>query len=789
MQQTLDITPHPRILRTLGEIPFDAWQCLAELIDNALDAFSSADENGILLAEKKLVISWSNDSVAAPKRLVEVLDTGPGMGLQILQNCVRAGYSGNDPIHHLGLFGMGFNIATARLAEKTLVLSTTMGSNHWEGVEIDFATMIHDQQFTVPIRTDAKPRPDMHGTKIVLSQLKDGMYRQLQGQTQQIIRILEDIYSPILSQTDVRVIVQGKELSPRQHCIWSGGRYVTRRGENIPAKVEIDHTIGEALFDLTRNRYLNPDEADEARKYEREHAALPDGIVERTKRIRGWIGIQRYSDPNDFGIDFIRNGRKILIRDKSLFTFKNPLTAAPELEYPVELGATVGGRIVGEIHVDHIPPTYQKNDFDRSDNSWYQMVSHLRGEGPILPGRRDALGYEDANESPLSRLINAYRRTDPGTRNLAIPNKVARDWSAKFRRGDLEYLTDEKWWKAAQEADRENADKGAGAAPEVDSGDESSDDLTQYGPAPGSPAQAKKSSQPQPKSSSAVVTSTSPTTQPKAETAATLQKRSTKIETYSRDYSYKGCQNPLVVRVWELSQGDLPDLAPAIMFKDGNECDFFYNPRHPFLLNFPTGFTDLLLVNLADRFKVRDMLKVDMSTIFAQLMEFNFQDSRIDITRIQELATAFFNRLRENAIQLLAERELEVLNCIHESAGDVEEITAALIYNPELLQKFQGSSVGAISALSVAPARTLIRLVDKFPEEFLDGKYFTIPYSGIKLADPNATDRLRNTAKDRIISFMKDAMWIISEVHSNRSKEELARCAHSLSFLAKGTVS
>ena len=38
----LDITPTPRILRTLGEIPFQTWQCIAELIDNSIDAFLSS---------------------------------------------------------------------------------------------------------------------------------------------------------------------------------------------------------------------------------------------------------------------------------------------------------------------------------------------------------------------------------------------------------------------------------------------------------------------------------------------------------------------------------------------------------------------------------------------------------------------------------------------------------------------------------------------------------------------------------------------------------------------------
>lgn len=809
MQQTLDITPHPRILRTLGEIPFQAYQCLAELIDNSLDAFQAAEDGSVALTEKKIVISWSKENVQPNQRQINVVDTGPGMDLQTLQNCVKAGYSGNDPIHHLGLFGMGFNIATARLGEKTLVLSALAESPHWGGLEIDFDALIKQRKFVVPVKSEPKANPAIHGTQIVISDLKEGMFKQLQTHTSQIIKTLEDIYSPILAQTDVTIIVQGKALSPRQHCTWSEGRYVTRRGgENTPARIEIDHNIGEALFDVTRNRYLTPDEADDARKHERENASLPTGIVERTKHIRGWLGIQRYSDPNDFGIDFIRNGRKILIRDKTLFTYTNPFTASPELEYPVDLGNTVGGRIVGEIHIDHIPPTYQKNDFDRSDNSWYQMVTHIRGDGPIRPSRREALGLTDSNGSPLARLASAYTRTDPGTKNLSIPTKLAREWGSKFRAGEPEYQTDEKWWKAAQEADKNIAEKGASTSPVVDSGDETTDDLDQYGPdtsgaagaSTSSSAGTSNSSQKASSNSAAaapkavpkpapVVTPTNPIAAPKKpEGAADLQKRASKIETFSREYSYKGCQNPFHVRVWELTSGELEKGVPSVIFKDGNERDFFYNPRHTLLMNYPTGFTDLLLMNLAESFNVRDNIKLDVAAIFANLMEFNFQDSRIDVPRIQELAAAFFSRLRENALGLLAEREPEVLACIHESSGDVEEITAALISNPELLHKFQSATVGAISALSVAPARTLIRLVDRFPEQFFDNRYFTLPYTGIKLVDPNATERLRNTSKDRILSFMKDAMWVISESHTNRSKEELARCSHSLTFLAKGTV-
>ena len=36
---TVDITPHPRILRMLGEIAFEPHKCIGELVDNSIDGF------------------------------------------------------------------------------------------------------------------------------------------------------------------------------------------------------------------------------------------------------------------------------------------------------------------------------------------------------------------------------------------------------------------------------------------------------------------------------------------------------------------------------------------------------------------------------------------------------------------------------------------------------------------------------------------------------------------------------------------------------------------------------
>lgn len=95
---TMDITPTPRILRTLGEIPFQTWQCIAELIDNSVYAFLSDKSRSYDDVQGKITVNWDSDSVASANRTIEVTDNACGMSIEQLQNAVRAGYSSNDPI-------------------------------------------------------------------------------------------------------------------------------------------------------------------------------------------------------------------------------------------------------------------------------------------------------------------------------------------------------------------------------------------------------------------------------------------------------------------------------------------------------------------------------------------------------------------------------------------------------------------------------------------------------------------------------------------------------------------
>lgn len=790
---TLDITPTPRILRTLGEIPFQTWQCIAELIDNAIDAYLS-DMDGEE-SDRRITVNWSNDTVGATDRTIEIVDAAGGMSIDQLQDAVRAGYTSNDPFNNLGLFGVGFNISTARLGEETTIISTRRGDADWVGVKIDFQQLIDSKRFDAPIIRKTKNDPNECGTKITIGRIKSGILTELSTKEAEIRRRLELVYAPLLSERDITITVKNKQLRPQMHCAWSEFRYVRYNDQNVPARINIDRVLGSALFDVKRNRYLTPDEAEEYYAALQEGHAFPAHIVEREKRLTGWLGIQRYADPNDFGIDFIRKGRKILISDKSLFQYENPFTLQKNLQYPLELGTSVGGRIVGELNVDYLIPTYQKNDFDRSDISSVHTVEAICGTGPFLPKSRKDLGFTESNTSPLCLLVNAYRRVDKGTKCLFAPNDLAKQYAAEFRKGSMDYIEDTKWWKAAQEEDQKS-NIGGGRTTEVNTGDAPSDDISDYlgggtfGSAEGTSTVGVDNGN---GSSHAHGEMASNGQEPQEifETSNMddLLRRSNPIQQLTgKNYRF-GRGYPLNVRAYELSSGEIKykgERRACFFQSSGIVCDFVYDPTHPLLSQYPITPQMLLLQYLSEKLKARDTLP-DIVAVYAELVAVTMEDARIDRQALQDRASSAFELLREKLSSALRNSPEDVVRCIHESSGEVEETVANIVQsNPSLLNAFQSCAAEGYDAIEFIPPKTLYRLVDRFPDKVLDGKALATPYLVINLSDDNATRRAREDSKDRVLSYIKDTLRVIAGYNTQRvQKNELTRASLSVDFLIR----
>ena len=159
------------------------------------------------------------------------------------------------------------------------------------------------------------------------------------------------------------------------------------------------------------------------------------------------------------------------------------------------------------------------------------------------------------------------------------------------------------------------------------------------------------------------------------------------------------------------------------------------------LAQYPITPQALLLIYLAEKLKARDNVK-DIMAVYSELVVSTMADSKVDRQSLQDRASSVFELLREKLKQALNDVPDDVMNCIHESAGEVEETITNLIQaNPSLLQKFQEKQSGGFEAIEFVPPKTLYRLVERFPEWTMDGAVFSAPYLAISLTDSNATNR------------------------------------------------
>lgn len=454
---SIDLTPNPRILQVIAEVDLDVYQCLAELVDNCFDELRKAAEEDASIERRIDITLPTHRQARSEVCTITVADTGRGMDLEQMRAAMRAGASSNNPVDNLGLFGMGFNIATARLGRRTEVKSGKAGSDQWNIVTIDLDEMTRGDSFTAPVRTEPKSMHE-HGTVITVSRLGVEIVDRLKSTstvkttTSKLGRIytylLRDPQSQGISGGEVMgglglsLYLNGAPVRPVIPCIWSPERSVSYQGSDVPAVISIDHELAPGYVCMNCGHWhtLKPEACLEC------SSTL---IEERDRRVWGWIGIQRYQHTKDYGLTFLRNGRAILFQNKDYFAFTYEDDTI-DVEYP-ELRE---GRIVGEIHLDHVGVNVRKTDFDRESTSWSAARRFVRGEGPLRPKIAKQLGFVE-NTSPMARLFGAYRRSDAGLRYLvpgdgrAPLHNQAKQWGDRFHEGDPAYLTDDRWYEAA----------------------------------------------------------------------------------------------------------------------------------------------------------------------------------------------------------------------------------------------------------------------------------------------------------------------------------------------------
>ncbi len=743
--ERLDLTPDPRILEVLGEIPYQPWQCLAELVDNSFDELiSDPDRDPSQPAAVYIVVPKANSSVE--DALVSVSDFGRGMSRETLERSLRAGYTGKARFGSLGLFGMGFNIATARLGARTEVRTTRAGDGYWVVTEINFRDMQRRESFHVPLRLVPKEDPSEHGTLITVRDLNQKMFDALKrpNTITAVRQRLGRVYSYLLRDANpipgvpdttlagmgIALYLNGKRIEPWLPCAWSAERVVSHRGSEIHAVQAVDHKLTDAYACLRCGHWQRNYDVDRCPECGGENLEL------RSRRVHGWVGVQRYLHESEFGIDFLRNGRKILIDDKAIFTWEDFDTGDTYLEYPIEIPSNQG-RLVGEIHLDHVPVVYQKTDFERSSSEWREAVVHLRGEGPMRDKKAKDRGYPE-NASPLGKLFKAFQRNDPGLRCL-IPgdgyhatHEAAREWGERFHRGLPDYQSDQKWYEAAERHDDIRTRQRSEGSSNSDSGGSQDlsgrtglDPLSGTGPTTAAPG--AQSATPAPTG-----------VETEDERFARYRQNAREFFDLAGEILIAGI-GKRTVRVFEGSTDlvNATGLAVPVVSRatSGMNLEVYVNGEHSVFREFGRDPRDYAIMEIAQAMRVLSGTNSPITALAAEVTA-QFPDQRNTASALRDRAEAVTTRIRDLLTPIVVDRAPEMWAILPNDSKIAAERQAARV-NPALdwrAATLDGSFAGYLSC------EAIVVLVAYDPGAFLDGVVFTASWSG--WTDQQARDRL-----------------------------------------------
>lgn len=765
--RVINVEPHPRLLSVLGDIEFAPWQCLAELIDNAFDEFLRQETAGQPVQTPTVWVTLPARGSAPRDAEVWVRDNGPGMTLGQLNSALRAGWSSNDRFGRLGLYGVGFNIATARLGHVTVVKTARAEDPVWTVVTIDLRELAAHDHYNLPLTTEPKATPDEHGTVVVIRELKAEHHDTLTRQQPKLRNILGDVYSHLLTDRDFNLVVERQPVKPRRPCVWDESRSVVRSNQRIPAIIKIDEPLPDRHVCLECGTWQDDIDG----------SCVSCGgkrLVIKSRRIWGWVGIQRYLHASDYGIDFIRNGRKILLRDASMFQWDDPddPSGRGEQEYPIEVPPA--GRIVGEIHVDHVRVNYQKNAFEYDTPEWKKVVQVLRGRGPILPKRAKDAGYTEPNTSPLARLVAGYRRNDPGL-NYLIPgdgkhplHDRAKEWANHFRAGVEKYQSDEEWFQAAKRHDeiksRPSNPTPAGDGDPGGGSDADGDDiLARKGLLDDDASEPAAGPDPAP----------APIAESEEQRRARWREHGQRLPDLETQFGLPGLGKPLdvtayLVRGQALRRPDDPEPVPVYVGAGrGSSVEVFIAAEHKVFTEFAVDTRDLVVVELAEYLRVRSdgASARSLSALFYDLKNKCLPDHKVTAAALNETATSLLQRVREGMLPVVTGNSTGYWSLLSPDEQDSAEQKYALEGGTASWEEEMLTSGGWIEYV---PGMALVRLLGTRPEVFLDGRVFRSTYEG--LSSPQA----RAMSVERVVDLLGDVA-VLADRPVRRDAEELQR--------------
>ena len=759
----MDATPSPRIYGLFGNLSIEPWRCVAELVDNALDDFKANSH------PKGIVNVYCKDGS------LYIADNGSGMSHDALENAIKAGYSSKKKHNELGLFGVGFNIACARLGRQATVWTKRDSDKYWLQVEINVNKLIKKNTFKIqPYLVEVKDFAEQNGTIVAVKLARNHLANFERPAFMEVLsKNLGKTYSYLLRKNvpglsgdvagnprPITIYVESKPVVPMLPCIWDENRQTTYRGSIVRAVETFKRDLPDVSVCNECGKWHSSIIGTKCEK------CGSTNIQTSSRSVWGWIGIQRYMDKLHFGINFLRNGRNILFQDQKIFSFSDPTTGETFKDYPVEWPADQG-RIVGEVHCDHVSVDFIKREFDVEDPYWKGVLEIVRGDSSLQPRRQRGTA---PNNSPLAKIFNAFRINEPGIKYLIPGNghraihEATKNWGLKFQEGDPNYFFDVEWFKAAESHDR------------IASGGTTGNSPIPSPTLPVSPTTPIPTTSPTPSGGG-------PSTQPKPtikQKMSLWKSGGVKRNDLSKIVTPHSIAKSYSIECWEtfsvITDDNDNELSVLAVPTRGNEIIAFAYKNAEIFQKYGRSTTDLLLMEISNHIKTLSDSSVPVTLILSEILgEFPDEEHSEKVLRgrISEIQT----RLRLKFSIVTASYSSEAWNSLSEDEQEIAEYNS--VGDPSVVwsKAIKAGSYGMYLSLG-----GMKELVENIPDKVFDGKLFKQHY-----ASSHA-----NTARQRSQGYVAKALNdlnTIFKLNSNLSGYEIRLTEHSLDFLNESIVS
>ena len=751
-----DLTPTPQLLQILGDLKFKGWQCIAELVDNSIDAILSSES--ILPEEKKIIVTVPTYSKIKSGEPVIIEDYADGMDDDKLQNAVKAGFSGKQAGDSIGLFGMGFNVATACLANKVEVWSSTMEMDHEAGVLIDLKDMAISKSFMRRKLQRPKKYDKKSGTEVKIYDFKPEAASLLK--TSDIKNNLRRAYTErIFIDHEISIILNQSKITPFRFCVWSENVSVKVKYDDIPAFIEIDKLLKQEGY-CERCRTWLGDMAQTSLAIECPSCHSVGSVILKDISLVGWLGIQRYPDPDHYGIDISRNGRILRKLDKSLFHWDDERAKEdPRFhpEYPRD-NELYNGRIVGQIEANFLFPKYTKDDFNPEDENWKLAIRYLRGEMPLQTDLGETYGYSGLNRSPIGNLFRTYRRIDPpGLKTLMFAKNDGsgksdptrqKNWREKFYEGDPDYVNELTWLKEIEKAELKNTNN-------------------QFNPL--DPTGRGTSGRP-------ISTVGEPPIPPKFPGHKKL------IKALHFDIERLINQKPIDLTLIDYTP-EAEINVPIIFESSGSIMRFevYINNKHPMFRDFADGYEDLIFLEVAS---IYYELKADKKewTLTRLYYELKSRYAPKSMLSVPSLVIKSSNLMREIQNRLVAGEGVSLSHKPSLTEFELKSLSKKYL-------DLEGKSIEDMATfilntrfLKYLDLTYLFKFIDEFPEIIYDDKILMMPYSEL---DPET----KQHQLKKYSGYLSDVRWFMNDLSKEgddavkKLKQQIIRNRYSIEIL------